>query len=332
MSSELNLDTSYITANQEIVERAWHKLNYLTKPQMSLGMLEHIAAFMCGWQETLTPRTQNAYTLIFAGNHGVVAQGVSAFPATVTAQMVMNFEAGGAAINQLCKAIPSHLIVTPISLETPTHDITIQPAMSMAECCIAFEIGMNAVPKNADIIVIGEMGIGNTTPAAAIAQYLCNGTSSEFVGRGTGIDEAQWHNKCEIVANAIARHQSNIATPLELLSCLGGRELAAMAGAVYQARLQRTPVILDGYVATSAAATLKLTQKTALDHCLAGHCSVEQGHIKLLNLLELAPILNLNMRLGEGSGAQIALSIVRAALACLNGMASFESAGVSNNA
>jgi nicotinate-nucleotide--dimethylbenzimidazole phosphoribosyltransferase len=314
--------------DDEWMRSAVSRQNTLTKPLGSLGKLEEISSFLCGWQQTLTPRTEKAYTLIFAGNHGVTAQGISAFPAEVTAQMVGNFSNGGAAINQLCKEIPSTLRVIPLSLENPTKDFTVSPAMSADECTQAFEIGINSVPKDADILVIGEMGIGNTTVAAALAYALVGGKAADFVGAGTGIDDAGKKRKTEVIEKAVNLHRKNLGDTLSMLAHIGGREQAAMAGAIWQARQLRVPVILDGYVVTSAAATLILNDKTALAHCLAGHLSVECGHKKLLNFLGIEPILNLNMRLGEGSGAQVALAIVRAAVATFTGMATFEEAAV----
>lgn len=304
------------------------RLDSLTKPQGSLGRLEDIAAWLCGWQQTLSPRAEKAYTLIFAGNHGVVAQGVSAFPAEVTVQMVANFENGGAAINQLCKAVPSSLRVIPLSLDRPTKDFTGEAAMTMQECAEAFKIGMESVLQDADILVIGEMGIGNTTVAAAISHAICGGMAEDFVGAGTGIDGEGRKRKIAVVQKAVVLHKTNLQETMGVLRHVGGRELAAMAGAIWRARQLRVPVLLDGYVVTAAAATLTLTAKDALAHCLAGHLSVEAGHKKLLEFLEMKPLLDLEMRLGEGSGAQVALAIVRCAVATFIGMASFEEAMV----
>lgn len=309
--------------------RARARLDMLTKPQGSLGRLEDIASFMCGWQQTLAPSAARAQTLVFAGNHGVAARGVSAYPPEVTAQMVANFAGGGAAINQLCNAFPSTLTVVPLSLEEPTGDISTEPAMSAEECELAFTTGAQSVDREADILILGEMGIGNTTPAAAIACFLAGGAPDEWVGRGTGIDEAHLQIKAASVDNAVALHRQDITSTASLLARLGGRELAAMAGAAHQARRYRIPVILDGYVATAAASALTFDHPEALAHCLAGHRSVEPGHGRLLAHLNLNPLLDLGMRLGEGTGAQLALGLVRAALACFTGMATFDGAGVS---
>lgn len=320
--------TTFETIDETFVARAHARLNGLTKPQGSLGRLEEIALHFCGWQRTLQPRTERAYTLIFAGNHGVAARGVSAFPPAVTAQMVANFEASGAAINQLSRAIPSTLRVHALSLETPTQDFTVSPAMNVEECRAAMALGASAVPEDADVIILGEMGIANTTPAAAISHFLCGGTAADWVGAGTGVHGAGLAAKTHAVETAVTLHKNSITDTESLLACLGGRELAAMAGACARARALRIPVLLDGYVATSACAALTRNDVHALSHCISGHASAEPGHIRLLNHLNLSPLLQLNMRLGEGSGAQVALALVRASLACFGGMATFESAGV----
>jgi nicotinate-nucleotide--dimethylbenzimidazole phosphoribosyltransferase len=323
------LDKDSLPKFDDVMEaRARARLDSLTKPQGSLGRLEDIAAWLCGWQQTLTPRTGKAYTLIFAGNHGVAKQGVSAFPPEVTAQMVANFETGGAAINQLCKAVASSLRVISLSLDKPTRDFTMDPAMAEEECAEAFKAGMDSVPQDADILILGEMGIGNTTVAAALAHAIAGGVASDWVGKGTGIDEKTIRNKREVVAKSVRKHKENSGSTLGVLQHVGGRELAAMAGAIWRARQLRVPVLLDGYVVTASAATLKLSADDALSHCIAGHLSVEPGHGRLLEFLGMEPLLNLGMRLGEGSGAQVALAVVRAAAATFTGMATFEEAMV----
>ena len=316
------------TFDRAMEMQARARLDTLTKPQGSLGRLEDIAAWLCGWQQTLKPRTDKAYTLIFAGNHGITKQGISAFPSEVTAQMVSNFTAGGAAINQLCNAIPSTLQVIPLSLEKPTQDFTLAPAMSAEECDEAFEIGKKAIPTDVDILVIGEMGIGNTTVAAALAYAVVGGNPENWVGSGTGIAPNVLSHKREVVAKAVKLHKSAMNDTLSTLQHVGGRELAAMAGAIWQARQQRIPVILDGYVVTAAAVTLCIDAPDALTHCIAGHLSVEPGHRRLLEWLNIKPLLELGMRLGEGSGAQVALAVVRAAVATFNHMATFDEAVV----
>jgi nicotinate-nucleotide--dimethylbenzimidazole phosphoribosyltransferase len=301
----------------------------LTKPPGSLGRLEEIAIWLAGWQASERPRMDRILTLLFAGNHGVAARGVSVYPSEVTAQMVHNFEQGGAAVNQLCKLAGSELKVYPLSLDKPTADFTQAPAMSMDEALEAFNVGFSAVTK-ADLLVLGEMGIGNTTPSAALAYALAGGKAGQWAGRGTGVDDKGVKLKADVIQAGIEKHKAHSRTTLELLRRLGGREHAAMAGAIVRARMERIPVLLDGYVVTAAAATLTLSARDFLAHCIAGHVSAESGHILLLKHLKLEPLLNLNMRLGEASGALVALPILRAAVATHNGMATFAEASVSS--
>ena len=327
--TDQDLKTSYSSLpafDKKFELQALQHSDQLTKPQGSLGRLEDIAVWMCGWQRTLKPRDDKAYTLIFAGNHGVTKQGVSAFPPEVTVQMVANFANGGAAINQLCKAIPSTLRVIPLSLENPTQDFT--PAMTAEECAEAFDMGVQSVPADADIVILGEMGIGNTTAAAAVACAVVGGSAHDWVGSGTGIDTDTLIRKRQVVDKAMALHRGKLNGALAILQHVGGRELAAIAGAVWRARELGIPVILDGYVVTAAAAALTQVHPDMLAHCLAGHKSVEIGHQRLLDALKMKPLLDLNMRLGEGSGAQLALAVVRAAVAAFTQMATFASAQV----
>ena len=243
--------------------------------------------------------------------------------------MVANFQNDGAAVNQICKSFGLGLKVFELALEKPTRDITRHAALEEAECAATMAYGMEAT-EGCDILCIGEMGIGNTTVAAAIAHALFGGEAEDWVGPGTGVGEDGLRRKADAVRRAVELHRAHLADPLEVLRRLGGRELAAMAGAVLAARLQRIPVIIDGYVATAAAAVLKAMRSDALDHCLAGHLSAEPAHRKLLARLEMTPLLDLGMRLGEGSGAAMAAGLVKAAADLHNGMATFASAGVSN--
>lgn len=301
----------------------------LTKPPGSLGRLEELAIWLAAWQRRHPPTLERPLVLVFAGNHGVVAQGVSAYPGEVTAQMVANFKAGGAAINQLCNAYGAQLKVIPIELDRPTADFTQAPAMSESECAAALSIGSSALAPDADLLITGEMGIGNTTTAAALGAALFGGTAAEWVGRGTGVDDAGLKRKAAAVDSALKLHGAALADPLEALRRVGGRELAAITGAVAAARQHRVPVVLDGFVATAAAAVLQRLDRTGLDHCIAGHVSAEANHAQLLRHLGLRPLLDLGMRLGEASGATLALGILRGALATHTGMASFSEAGVS---
>lgn len=300
----------------------------LTKPPGSLGRLEDFVTWLARWQGRNPPTLARVQVLVFAGNHGVAARGVSAYPAAVTTQMVANFAAGGAAINQLATVAGATLRVLPIWLERATADFTTEPAMAEAEFCAAVSMGYQAVPELTDLICLGEMGIGNTTPAAAIAAALFGGGAARWAGRGTGISDAALTRKIAIIDEALVRHASRLDDPLSAAAALGGYELAALLGAALAARKLRIPVLLDGFVVTAAVAPLFRLRNDALDHALAAHVSAEAGHRALLQKLDLAPLLDLNMRLGEASGATLAALILRAALSCHTGMATFAAAGV----
>ena len=302
----------------------------LTKPPGALGQLETISEWASTWQGQHPPRAQRTVVAVFAGNHGVVAQGVAAYPQAVTAQMVANFRSGGAAVNQICKTFDLGLKVFELALEQPTADITQEAALSEKDCAATFAYGMEAIAGGCDLLCIGEMGIGNTTIAAALAYGLFGGTPEEWVGPGTGVDAEGIKRKADAIARAVTLHKAHLHDPLEVLRRLGGRELAAMAGAILAARMERVPVLIDGYVATAAAAVLFKLDAHALDHCIAAHCSAEPAHRKLLAKIGKVPLLDLGMRLGEASGAALAAGIVKAAVNCHNDMATFASAGVAN--
>lgn len=302
----------------------------LTKPPGALGRLEDLAAWYCAWRGDPKPQISQPQVIVFAGNHGVTAQGVSAFPAEVTAQMVLNFEAGGAAINQLAKAFGARMDVLALGLETPTNDFTKGPAMSEAELVEALQTGWQAVDSNADLLVVGEMGIGNTTCGSAISMALFGGEAEDWTGRGTGVDDAGLSLKARVVAEGVEVNKHCKSNGLEVLRCLGGREIAAMAGAMVRARVERIPLILDGFICTAAAACLGAAQRGALDHTVAGHVSAEAAHAKLLEKIGKPALLSLDMRLGEGSGGALAISILKGAIACHSGMATFAEAGVSD--
>lgn len=301
----------------------------LTKPAGALGRLEHLVEWLAAWQGKAEPSLDRPLVCVFAGSHGVAARGVSAYPAVVNRQMLDNFAAGGAAINQICGAYGLGFKVFDLALDLPTGDICEEPAFDERSCVATMAFGMEAVAAGTDCLALGEMGIGNTTIAAAIYAALYGGDAGSWVGRGTGLDDAGVARKILAVETALRTHAGHLVDPLEVLSRLGGREIAAMAGAIVAARLQRVPVVLDGYVATAAAAILHALDPTALDHCLAGHLSAEGAHAEVLERLGLVPLLALGMRLGEGSGAALALGLLKAALACHRGMATFAQAGVS---
>jgi len=302
----------------------------LTKPPRSLGRLEDLVAWLALWQGRNPPLLEDVEVLVFAGNHGVSAQGVSAYPAEVTVQMVANFAAGGAAINQLARAARAGLRVIPLALDRPTADFTQAPAMEEREFLDAVATGFDAVRPQTDLVCLGEMGIGNTTAAAAIAAALFGGGGGRWAGRGTGVDDERLAHKRAVIDQALARHSDLLSDPLRVAAALGGRELAAILGAALAARKHRIPLLLDGFVCTAAVAPLAKLRADTLGHVVAGHVSAEAGHRFLLEALGLSPLLNLDMRLGEASGAALAIQLVRAALACHTGMATFAEAGVSD--
>ncbi|MDO5529444.1 MAG: nicotinate-nucleotide--dimethylbenzimidazole phosphoribosyltransferase [Paracoccus sp. (in: a-proteobacteria)] len=318
--------------DQDAIARAQARQASLTKPAGSLGRLEELALFMAGWQGAERPEINAPQAIVFAGNHGVTAQGISPFPAEVTSLMVENFDRGGAAINQLCRAAGARLDVVALDLGNPTADITESCAMTEAETLRAMARGAAALDPDADLLLLGEMGIGNSTIAAALAAALLGGGGADWCGPGTGLDAAGVAHKARVVDSALERARGEAGTRpqpgLETLASLGGREQAAIAGAILAARMARVPVLLDGFICTAAALPLRAEAKGALDHCLAAHCSAEPGHRRALEAIGLRPLLSLEMRLGEGSGAALALPILRAALACHNGMASFAEAGI----
>jgi nicotinate-nucleotide--dimethylbenzimidazole phosphoribosyltransferase len=301
----------------------------LTKPPGSLGRLEEIVEWLAAWQGRAPPTVNRPLVAVFAGNHGVVDRGVSAYPQAVTRQMVENFAAGGAAINQLCLANDLALKVFDLALDMPTRDIVVEPALAEQECAATMAFGMEAI-AGIDLLCVGEMGIGNTTVAAAIYCALFGGTPEEWVGAGTGVDSDGLARKREVVAAALATHAGHLKDPFEVLRRLGGREIAAMTGAILAARLNRVPVIVDGFVASAAAAVLFACDPRSIDHCLFAHVSAEQGHRRALERMGKRPVLDLGMRLGEGTGAALVAGIVKAAVRLHTGMATFAQAGVSN--
>jgi nicotinate-nucleotide--dimethylbenzimidazole phosphoribosyltransferase len=322
----LDLPAGDAAAAAAVAERQ----SQLTKPPGSLGRLEDMVAWLARWQARHPPHLANVDILVFAGNHGVTAQGVSAFPAEVTTQMVANFSAGGAAINQLARSADADLRVFSLALDEPTADFTRAPAMDEDAFLTAVSTGYESISRDADLICLGEMGIGNTTAAAALAAALFGGGGARWAGRGTGVDDHGLARKRAAIDAGLARHAALLHDPLASAAALGGRELAAILGAALAARHRRVPVLLDGFVCTAAVAPLTRLHADALDHVLAAHVSAESGHRLLLRELGLAPVLDLGMRLGEGSGAALAVSVLRAALACHTGMATFAEAGVAN--
>jgi len=322
-------------ADTQAVAAVRERDSQLTKPAGSLGRLEDIVEWLAAWQASATPTVARPLVTVFAGNHGVTEKGISAFPASVTRQMVDNFAAGGAAVNQICVAHGLGLKVFDLALDIPTPDISEADAFTEAECAATMAFGMEAVAGGTDLLCIGEMGIGNTTVAAAIGYALFGGTAAEWVGPGTGLDGDGVAHKAAVVEQTVSRIGGPIGDKcdaLEVLRRIGGREIAAMAGAVLAARVQRIPVLIDGFVATAAAAVLERAQPGALDHAMAAHCSAEPAHRRMLEAIGKAPLLDLGMRLGEASGAALAAGVVKTAAQIHSGMATFSQAGVDERA
>ena len=301
----------------------------LTKPAGSLGRLEELVEFLARWQHRSVPRLENPMVTIFAGNHGVAEHGVSAFPPEVTAEMVANFTNGGAAVSQICGLHEINLRVFELALELPTGDITREAALDDQMCAATIAYGMEAVAGKPDLMGLGEMGIGNTTVAAAIFAALYGGTGADWAGRGTGVDDAGFARKISAVDSALAFHKDSLDHPLAILARLGGREVAAMLGALIAARHQKVPVVIDGYVATAAAAIAHAVNPASIDHCLFAHVAAEGAHARVLELIGKEPLLDLGMRLGEGTGAALGVVLAKTALHLHVNMATFDSASVS---
>lgn len=315
--------------NEEAVDAVRMRDAQLTKPPGSLGRMEELVEWLARWQGKPEPTLENPMVAIFAGNHGVTDQGVSAFPREVTAQMVQNFTAGGAAISRICALHELNLRVFELALELPTGDITREPAMDDRMCAATIAYGMEAIAGRPDCLAIGEMGIGNTTVAAALFAGLYGGSGADWVGRGTGVDDAGLLRKADAVDRALGLHREALGDPLALLARVGGREIAAMLGALVAARYQNIPVIVDGYVATAAAAIAHAVNPEAIDHCIFAHLSAEGAHARALEQMGVRPLLDLGMRLGEGSGAALGMVLAKTALHLHATMATFAGAGVS---
>ena len=322
--------SSMPVADAKAQNKAALRQDKLTKPNGSLGRLEDVAIWMAGWQRRERPSIDHGQCLVFAGNHGVVQQGISSFPAEVTAQMVANFRAGGAAINQLCRLADLKLDVITLDLDRPTNDLSLGPAMNEIEVIAAMNKGADALDANCDYLIVGEMGIGNTTSAAALCLARFGPDAAGWVGPGTGLDDRGVKHKAKVIQAAITKQGPIAKNAVALLAAFGGRELAAIAGAVLAARMRSIPVMLDGYISTAAASALTANGKLAvLDHAMISHLSREPGHLQLAVALDKQPLVDLQMRLGEASGAAVASLLVRAACATHNGMATFAEAAVS---
>lgn len=336
------------TPDAEAASAASERQCMLTKPLGALGRLEDLAAWVAACQGACPPRQfERARVVVFAGDHGVTAAGVSAYPAEVTAAMVANFDAGGAAVNVLATLAGAGVRVADIAVDTAeplspsigahkirrsSGNIASEDALTPDEVVEAIEAGRRIadeeVDGGADLLIAGDMGIGNTTPATALVAALTDTEPVAVVGRGTGIDDAGWGRKTAAVRDALYRTRRLTADPIALLRICGGADLAAMTGFCAQAAVRRTPVLLDGVVVTAAALAAERLAPGAKQWWQAGHRSTEPAHSLALRDLDLDPIVDLGMRLGEGTGALIALPVLRAAVATLASMATFEEAGI----
>ncbi|AEV74991.1 nicotinate-nucleotide--dimethylbenzimidazole phosphoribosyltransferase [Mycolicibacterium rhodesiae NBB3] len=333
----------------DVAARARARQDRLTKPSGSLGRLEDLAVWVSSCQGVCPPRQfERARVVVFAGDHGVAAAGVSAYPAEVTAAMVANFDAGGAAINVLAEAAGATVRVVDIAVDaaeplTPSigahkvrrgsGNIAVEDALTDEEVAAALDAGRriadDEIDSGADILIAGDMGIGNTTPATTLIAALTDSEPVAVVGRGTGIDDAGWARKTAAIRDALFRTRALAGDPVALLRVCGGADLAAMAGFCAQAAVRRTPLLLDGVVVTAAALVAEKLAPGARQWWQAGHRSTEPAHAQALQQLDLEPIVDLRMRLGEGTGAAVALPVVRAAVATLSSMATFAEAGIS---
>ena len=312
------------SARDEVAARAATVL----RPAGAFARLDVVAAWLAGWQGTATPRVERPHVAVFAADHGVAVEGVSAYPAEVTASMVEAIRSGVATITVLAREVGATLELFDVGVGRPTGNIRATDAMSVEEFDAAAAAGAAAVESvDADLLAVGEIGIGNTTAAAAVAAAVLGGDAGDWVGPGTGVVGAALAHKCDVVQAALDR--VGPVEPLEALRRLGGRELAAMAGAVAAARRRRLPVVLDGFIATAAVAPLAVARPGSLDHCIAGHCSAEPGHQRLLETLGLDPLMRLDLRLGEGSGALVAVPTIRMAAAAVVEVATFDEWGLS---
>ena len=339
-------------ANPECAKAARKHLDNLTKPLGSLGRLEDVAAQFVAWQEQSKPVVANKCSYVFAADHGIVAEGVSLYPKEVTPQMLINFLQGGAGINVLARQAGADAVIIDVGVDADFEDapklykrkvrrgsrnFAKEAAMTEEECVAAFKVGLEMAEEAAaagrTLIGVGELGIGNTTAASAVAAMMTGKKAIEVTGRGTGLDDERTRQKAAVIEKALDLHFPKRATekaePFEVLRRVGGLELAAMAGLILGAASKRIAVVIDGFICTSAAAVAVAMAPATRDALFAGHQSVEPGHKIVLDSIGLKPLLQLEMRLGEGTGAALAFHIVESAAAIYNQMATFESAGVS---
>jgi nicotinate-nucleotide--dimethylbenzimidazole phosphoribosyltransferase len=334
--------------DQAALKAARARQAQLTKPPGALGLLEEIAVRLAAMQGTQRPDLSRVHIVVFAGDHGVAEEGVSAFPQAVTGQMIRNFARGGAAISVLARSLGASLEVVDVGSAMPpeplpgvvsqragngTANFRHRPAMSPEQLAAAMQAGRDAVDRalaqKAQLFIGGEMGIANTTAAAAVACALLGKDPAEIAGPGTGLSREGVARKARVIEAALALHREAMTSPLEVMRHLGGFEIAALSGAYIACAQAGLPVLVDGFIAGTAALAALRLRPDAAEWFFYGHASAEPGHIHLMEALDARPLVNLGMRLGEGSGAAVALPILRAACALHGGMATFAEAGVS---
>lgn len=291
------------------------------KPEGSLGRIEDIAAWLAAWTGRARTSVNRPLVAIFAGNHGVARHNISPRPVSATAGAVEMCAAGGAAINQVCLTFDLGLKAFDLALHIPTGDITTEAALDERGCVATMAFGMEAIAGGSDLLCLGDLGVGNSTVAAALFAALFGGRGADWVGPGSGADEAMMARKADAVDAALAFHGSHLKDPLEALARVGGREFAAIVGAILAARTQRIPVLIDGFAATAAAAVLYTANPASLDHCLLASLSAEPAHRRAAELLGMKPLLDLGVSHGEGVGAALAAGLVKAAAQTASGMA-----------
>jgi nicotinate-nucleotide--dimethylbenzimidazole phosphoribosyltransferase len=324
----MTFDAILPIANPELETRIRARLDSLTKPPGSLGRLEDLVVQLGLIQQTDAPQVTRKSMIVFCADHGVVEEGVSPYPSEVTRQMVANYRSGGAAINVLCRQGGIEPVIVDMGVGNPTGNFAREPAMNRAQAEQALDTGF-AYAAQAEILGAGEMGIGNTTSAAALFSAFSGLDPIETTGRGTGLDEAGVTRKVEVIRRALALHKTT--DPIGMLAALGGFEIAALAGLILGAASRRHLVMLDGFVTGAAAVVARAIAPASLDCAVFSHCSAEKGHRKMLDFLHARPLLNLEMRLGEGTGAALGIGLLESALNLYRGMATFQSAGVSTS-
>ena len=348
---EQNLEQTLVKitpGNEKAARRAQERLDSLTKPPGSLGVLEDIVITLASITGNAMPRVDKKVLIIMAGDHGVTDEGVSAFPKEVTPQMVLNFLSGGAAINVLTRHAGSEIVCCDIGVATDinhpgllvrkvkygTDNMAKGPAMSRQEAIKAIETGIETaqeeIAKEAQILATGEMGIGNTTPSSAILQVYSSHSLKDTVGRGTGLDENSLSKKAMVIKKAIEVNKPNPSDPIDVLSKVGGLEIAGLTGVILGAAANKVPIVIDGFISTAAALLASKLKPESVQYMLASHVSEEPGHKIMLDMIGLYPMLHMKMRLGEGTGAALAFLIIDAATKIQSEMATFESAGVSS--